>query len=617
MADTIDLADVDVRADQVPLTASVKYHGPPGCGKTSTSAARTARLILDEGYQASDVAWVTYRRSLANETLTRLADWEVISGRQLDNPNHGSTRYMSTIHAVAKRLCGLQDPVETYHKRDFCERQDIDYYSPMPWDTAPGEALFDCFQWLTNNRHDPSKPAEVESYPHLDTIDDVWPSTFTTDTIPDMWETWNWFKNQQEIIDYYEMLQAPLDMGVSPPGDIIVVDEYHDATPLMAQLCEFWMDETDIAIVAGDPDQVVNAHTGASPEFFNRLDLPRVLLDTSYRVRSNHWPHAHDMLARAPNHTPERSVTPFREGGDVFIGESPDFEWNTGEGWRTPDPGEKRSPGRFCQIATENQALADDIQTPDILFLTRTRKQVDGVGAALERAGYPFESQDRLGGWNTEQRESRKNLYNALQKIRGYDASSFEGFQRGLEAFTGGTRDPANVELSAHEAADLIDAAGIDHLDQARSDMDSTTGALRSVGDPLTLTEFAEHTEPSFWGTYGHGQGSVSSLLTRETSERDRVALTKALSRFRAVYDRLGDIPTVLTIHAAKGMEAPDVVVYDGTTSKIRRGISSDESLADNEARTWYVAMTRSSDRLAVLQGGFNWTMPFVRNLIA
>jgi len=74
-----------VEREGMDITDSVSFHGPPGTGKTTTGAATVGRLIRDYDYDISDVAWVTYRRSLARDTLERLESWGVLDEHQLDS----------------------------------------------------------------------------------------------------------------------------------------------------------------------------------------------------------------------------------------------------------------------------------------------------------------------------------------------------------------------------------------------------------------------------------------------------------------------------------------------------------------------------------------------------
>jgi len=63
----------------------------------------------------------------------------------------------------------------------------------------------------------------------------------------------------------------------------------------------------------------------------------------------------------------------------------------------------------------------------------------------------------------------------------------------------------------------------------------------------------------------------------------------------------------VLTIHASKGAEASNVVVFDGVTDTIVDSMDQSAGLRENEARTWYVALTRASKRLHIIRGAFGY----------
>jgi len=115
------LADVDIAGiDDYPADSSVKLNGPPGTGKTTNAAARVARLIRDHDYSIADVCWVTYRKSLAMDTLRRLARWGVVSDEEMATPADGPTKFIGTAHAVANRTVGawVNQPI-TAIRRSF------------------------------------------------------------------------------------------------------------------------------------------------------------------------------------------------------------------------------------------------------------------------------------------------------------------------------------------------------------------------------------------------------------------------------------------------------------------------------------------------------------------
>lgn len=591
--DVIPLDEVELTGiDEYPPDSSIKLWGPPGTGKTIQSAARVGRLLQNYGYTLDDVAWATYRRSLALDTLERFNGWGFIEDRDLKKLHEGKTRYISTIHAVANRTVGdMPDPVEHWHKQDFCNRMDIRYQSSDPWEDTAGKLLFRTFGWMKNNLLDPSDPSDVRRCPVADDLYDEWQGDVSA-----VWNKWEDYKAQRGVIDFYEMLEAPIKHESVPTTDILVVDEYHDATPLMAEVCEYWIDQADITIVAGDPNQVVNAFDGADPKFFRELELPRVLLGETFRVPEEHWraatgllSNAHDVPAVARN-----------SHGTVYEYRSPDFTRGDVSGWDVPGPNRRASP---ATIIDEHES--------NTLFLTRMQIQADGIGAALEQAGIPYYSQADLHGWNSDKSEPRLHLHNALQKIKGFRAGHFGG-TRGLASFGEVPRSMDATELTAGEAAALLKHAHASTLVEARSDINDYCKQIRKNETPVSIRELNKKVEREFWERYTHGAASVERLNKGDLKERDRVALQNTLQNMQEPFDGDNLSIGVLTIHASKGQEAEDVVVYDGVSRRIRREIQRSERTRANEWRTWYVALTRASERLHIMRDAFEWTSPFI-----
>ena len=581
------------------ITDSVAFHGPPGTGKTTTAAATVGKLLRDHEYDISDVAWVTYRRSLARDTLQRLAQWDVLEPNELTDPHQGATRYIGTAHAVANRCASIaEDPVEFWHKRDFCDRRNIEFSTDEPWEESPGKLIFRVFDWLAQQREDPYNRQLLNECPHYDSLMDEW-----SGNIQDVWMDWQDYKGQRHIIDFHEMLEEPLQRGVSPDRDILVVDEYHDATKLMDDLFQSWMDDAEIVIAAGDPHQVVNNFDGADPAYFEALDLPQVLLPVTWRVPENQWQFATSILRNA--HTPP-NVNIRDDTGTIYEYNSPTYEYGQHSGWaRFPNENQEGSPPWII-----NQTSGST------LFLTRTRMQADGVSKALEQAGIPFLSQKKLRGWNTDRGEKRLLIHNALQKIEGFSPNEVGfGNTHGISQYSSGNKDPRNISLTNNEAAALLRVVKANDLSVTRSDANDICDKLEQNTDTVSVREFTDWTQQRFWEHYTAGAGSTTRLnksFFGSNADRDIPAITEALKNRDEPID-LGDLDTwVLTIHASKGMEADDVVVYDGISSRIRREMNADEDTRKNEYRTWYVATTRAKRRLHIMRGGFEWTQSII-----
>lgn len=583
------------------ITDSVAFHGPPGTGKTTTCAATVGRLLRDHGYEIGDVCWATYRRQLATDTLDRLHDWDVIAEEQLQNPRKGATRLISTTHAIGNRIADIgEQPADIGHKIQFCRRRDMQFTTSEPWEDSAGKLLFSTFSWLRSANTDPSDSEMLRECPHTEDLFEHWDGN-----VYSAWLDWEDYKAQRELIDFGEMLQIPLQNGQSPGRPILVIDEYHDVTGLMHQLFQQWMADAEIVLVAGDPHQVVNAYQGASPHYFESLELPEVLLPKSWRVPEEHWQLATQMLAQAHN-PPEVE----RDGrGLLKQYRSPRFEYSSESGWvRTPDPDEAGGPARVHREYPGST-----------LFLTRTQMQADGVGRALERAGVPYRSQRELRGWNTDDGEPVWLLHNALQRVRPYGPGDFgHSAEAGLGQFeTSGAPDPRHTTLTPSEAALLLDASNARTLDMSRGDATDKAADLRQSDTAVDLREFDEWVAADWWSQYTSGASSVgrlnrSALGGGTDADRAQNAIKAALRRHDEPI-QMDDISCwAITIHASKGMEADDVVVYDGVSGRIQREMMQDEQTRKNEMRTWFVALTRADSRLHLMRGGFGWTNELV-----
>jgi len=66
-------------------------------------------------------------------------------------------------------------------------------------------------------------------------------------------------------------------------------------------------------------------------------------------------------------------------------------------------------------------------------------------------------------------------------------------------------------------------------------------------------------------------------------------------------------VPDVLTIHAAKGMEADTVALYDGIPPAVSEDIDWNKTKQRAESRVWYVAATRAAEKLMVFRDRWDY----------
>lgn len=599
----------------------VKLNGPPGAGKTTQIAGRVAYLIEVEGVTPSEITIVTFRRSLADEVAARLESWGVID-REFDD-----LTYWSTIHAVANRAChvlisagnnlGREDDlgpaVTGREKAKFCsdELNSVNFWPESKTETTRGQLLFKVWEWCADNCLTPSEAENIREAPAWTDLRDEWPG-LTAESAAQKYDEWQDYKRSNDWVDFYELLQTAVHSDRTPPTEVVVVDEMHDAFPLFAKVARRWADEANTAIIAGDPKQVVNEYTGASPQFFNEFfgAAPEVLLDTSYRLPETIWQAAKRMLEQELEAPP---ISRRPERGSIVEHESATF--SRPGGTVTPAPSEPGSPAWLI-----DEYGIEDVEEKSILMLARTRPQVKQLSDALDYAGVIHEMQDMSnnhpeedgrGGWVGE----RLEFFNAMMKLQDVPRhyGSGGGEQQSLTGFDGDEVEAGDIELSTDEAAAALKHSTARDLQisaDKRDDMAERWQHSDPEEDSVTVRELGERYVSDEWfQKYTGGAASVRKhVIQNGFSKDDMKAVQKAMSRYDSPVsrDQVKDI-RVLTIHASKGSEATDVAVWTGVPPRVISEMRHNKSKRENEARTWYVAFSRASERLHLMRGGFHW----------
>lgn len=245
--------------DQYPVDSSVKLHGPPGCGKTTQLQERVVGL-LEDGYEISDICFVTYRREMAQEFLLRLYESGHITRAEMEEPYDNDTRYFGTLHAVCNRMSNSYKDVATAtDKRDFCDtlynvgfdgRNDRDPVTDTASESA-GSAMFEAYQWLIENKRTSDG---FSAYPSYNELNERWPFHPTFNEFDSDWSD---YKIENGLRDFSDMLRTVDEEGTRPPRKVVVADEYHDFTPIMHSIVQQWMDAADVCVVGGDPLQCI------------------------------------------------------------------------------------------------------------------------------------------------------------------------------------------------------------------------------------------------------------------------------------------------------------------------------------------------------------------------
>ncbi|MEW2382490.1 UvrD-helicase domain-containing protein [Micromonospora sp. NPDC047707] len=373
---------------------------------------------------------------------------------------------------------------------------------------------------------------------------------------------------KQDLVDLDELLTLPLALLRADRKLVqayrdrwrwIFVDEYQDVDEVQYELLRLLSPADGNLCAIGDPDQAIYSFRGADVGYFLRFsqdftDARLVRLNRNYRSSAPILAAA--VQAIAPSSLVRgRRLDPARLDPEAplvgryaatSVADEADFVVRTvdelvgGLSHRSLDSG--RIDGRTTTLSFS-----------DIAVLYRTDSQAAPIVDALTRANIPVQkrSHDRL--------RDRPGVAAIARELRHAN-----GLGGGL---------PARVRLAGQLVAErfatpTLDGSGTVRPDDVRVAVDLLTPLARRCGDDLELF--------------------LSQLATG--AEVDAL-------------DPRAEAVTLLTLHAAKGLEFPVVFLVgaeDGLLPLRWPGSEPDDDAVAEERRLFFVGLTRAQDRLYV-----------------
>ncbi|MDO3705592.1 UvrD-helicase domain-containing protein [Micromonospora sp. C28SCA-DRY-2] len=373
---------------------------------------------------------------------------------------------------------------------------------------------------------------------------------------------------KQGLVDLDELLTLPVALLREDRALVeryrdrwrwIFVDEYQDVDAVQYELLRLLSPADGNLCAIGDPDQAIYSFRGADVGYFLRFsrdftDARLVRLNRNYRSSAPILAAA--VQAIAPSSLVRgRRLDPARLDPEApLVGRYPaasvadeaDFVVRTvdelvgGLSHRSLDSG--RIDGRSTSLSFS-----------DIAVLYRTDAQAAPIVDALARANIPVQkrSHDRL-----RDRPGVAAIARELRHAGGLDGSLAARVRL------------AGQVLAERFAVPTLDGAGAVRPEDVRSAVDLLTPLARRCGDDL----------PMF----------LSQLATG--AEVDAL-------------DPRAEAVTLLTLHAAKGLEFPVVFLVgceDGLLPLRWPGAAPDDDAVAEERRLFFVGLTRAQDRLYV-----------------
>ncbi|EMA56796.1 UvrD-helicase domain-containing protein [Halococcus thailandensis] len=549
-------------------THVTKLIGSPGSGKT-TRLLKFAETEAEEyGTGYGELLFLTYSKSARYEATERIRDvYPNTDEEELE-------KRVRTVHSAALVACLVDGPLDL---RDRGAPDDDGKLIIMEQE-GKGLELFEFFFDSKRNcpsirydadTDDPIQQLEqggaseiplgnklIAAYNYVRTKDwefsDYWQTPFDLDLseseVIEAFEKWEAFKERHDLIQHHDYQKMALDGGYAPETDVLIIDEFQDLSPLQIKLYEMWRDSGRIKrmYIAGDPHQAIYGFRGAEPMYFRREGVDEVVHhEKSWRCPSAVIDAAVPVAEPVPEHDVSR-VSARTDGGSV---EHVDAD----------------GPLDLSRMVFD--ALDEHEQ---IYLLARTNRQAGKIAYGLREGGVPYldlKPHGPLRRW----KQPLPMILSAIQAIDNGQHLPLPVATALLENLS-----PAPPRREAQQRAED------GHL--------SPTSRIR--GHVITAGEYRE-----WFPDVDRGRELVPQLSVKDW-RRDLVE-----GALRSGADHHPENVRVGTIHAAKGLESPHVMLFPAYTHKqMERFENGDEA---EERRLFYVAMTRASDRLDVVHSYF------------
>jgi len=578
-----------------------------GTGKTTTLAARVARLVAD-GCPPERVLLLTFSRRAAAELLRRAG--------QLCGSDVAGRAWGGTFHAVANRLLrlhgramGLDPSFTVLDQADAADllalcRAELDAHEGAPARPARRRARKATLASILSravNTTTPVSEVVARHFPWCDDPLDELTATFAAYTAR---------KRSAQVLDYDDLLLCWAAMLRVPEVadqlrrrfDHVLVDEYQDTNTLQADICEGMVAGGARLTAVGDDAQAIYSFRAATVR--NILDAPArfgaevVLLEDNHRSTPQVLAAANAVLAAAP--ASERHAKVLRSGR--ADGPRPAL---------VACADESHQAAEVCTRILERHERGVPLREQAVLV--RTGHHSDLLELELTARNIPFV---KYGGLRFLEAAHVKDLVAACRLVENprdelawfrvlglLDGVGPASARRAAAAAAGGT--PPTIPAASELLVALADArslAGASLRGERRLRDDQRPGAaverVRVWLDPIVERR------------YGNARTRLADLDALEQAATAAPSLSRFLVELTldppaSTGDLAGpphlddDHLTLSTIHSAKGGEWRVVHLLSLVDGDLPSDLATgDAAQVEEERRLLYVAMTRAKDEL-------------------
>ncbi|MEO6577443.1 MAG: UvrD-helicase domain-containing protein, partial [Candidatus Limnocylindria bacterium] len=595
-----------------------------GSGKTRVLAHRVAYLIAS-GFKPWQIVAVTFTNKAAGEMRDRIAG--------LIGEDAAREAAIGTFHSLCARILrregtaiGLTRSFTIYDRADqvalvksVLKRLDLDEkrFSPTGM-----------LAWIGQRK---DELADVSTAARQ-------ASNYFDETAARVYGAYQRQMGEDDAVDFDDLLMRTVFLFEQHPDVLaryqgrwqqINVDEYQDTNRAQYLLCRHLAAKHKNLAVVGDDDQSIYSWRGA--DLRNILDFEAdypdakvVKLEQNYRSTQTILDAAHAVVSRNAGRKDKRLWTDRGNGAQITLFDAyNEYEEAEFVARQVEKLVGGAGRGSMARLLTSRADEEDgSLRYGDIAIAYRINAQSRVIEESLMRFGIPYQL---VGGTRFYERREVKDALGyvrlarnpgdrvALGRIinvpaRGIGAKTVEEIgawseSRGVSMFDAVVQSGENPNLAPRARAQLAVFAelmrGLQAMVPSEPPSAIFDAALERSGLQAAIQDGTDD---------GEERWTNITELRNHAAEFDEIAAPEGLARFLeevalvSDQDELDEVPdraTLITLHAAKGLEFPVVFIVGMEEGLLpHRRALEDERELEEERRLAYVGMTRAKDRL-------------------
>jgi DNA helicase-2/ATP-dependent DNA helicase PcrA len=601
-----------------------------GSGKTKTLTHRIAYLIAHESIWPNEILAVTFTNKAAREMRERLG---VLLGQ--DSSNRSFMPWMGTFHGICVRMLriegekiGIARNFVIYDEDDRrgLIKQAMKQLSISEKEVKP-QAISGAVSTAKNEMQSPDEYEAVSNYPFQKNIAKVY-------------RRYEELRKTAGALDFDDLLLEVVRLFREVPEvrkkwqttfKHILIDEYQDTNAAQYAIVKSLVNDERNICVVGDDWQSIYSWRGA--DFTNILNFEKdfkgakvIKLEQNYRSTGNILDAASNVITKNVQRTDKKL-------------------------WTAEGPGAPVQVHGVYDEATEAQLVAERIsshvgikarQFGDFAVLYRTNAQSYTLERAFLRMRIPYQI---VGGVRFYDRKEIKDVIAYLRLI--YQPNDRMSFSRIVNVPTRGVGETSLERFLVWQAQSGFDIlSALINVEQTSTVTSRAKQALIELGEKLRIAQsMLETASPNeviekLLTLTGYRDYISDGTPQAEDREANIGALLSDAQSFASLPDFLEEVAlmssadtdsqgqkvTLMTLHAAKGLEFPVVFIVGMEEGIIphSRVYEAGPAELEEERRLAYVGMTRAREelhltyaqsRLQFGQRGYNAMSRFISDM--